>query len=240
MAFFYSIRNVFQDLVIQNALYDVTVDVRVKTLRPEEAIGYPEHQVCHLINGRERMLEAEFLGSRGQAFTDMYGSFSGTLAEVCATALTDNYQRAVFLASLNAVARHLGFVEKTVHCGADRPPRCADRLVSYVKEDYGHARVALVGFRPRLVVALAQEFELRVTDRDPNNVGQMKYGIRIGGPMQTAENLAWCDVALVTGATLTNDSIRELLLEKPTVFCGVTIAAAAHFLNLTRFCPYGT
>ncbi len=91
-----------------------------------------------------------------------------------------------------------------------------------------------------MVEALAKEFELRVTDMDPENVGTRKFGVDIQGPEHTAGNIAWSDLALVTGSTLTNDTLRALLTEKPTVLFGVTIAAPAHFLNLKRFCPYGT
>ena len=240
MGFFDSIRNVFQRLVCENDWQDRTVNVRVKTLKPEEAIGNPEHKDYPLIKGKERMMEAEFLGSRGQAFTDMYGDFAGTLAKVGAMELGNSYRRAIFLATLNAVTRHLGIAERTVHCKDDQPPRCAKELLRYIKENYGDPRVALVGLQPRMAEALAWEFELRVTDMDRENVGTAKFGITIQGPEHNADNIAWCDLALVTGTTLTNDSIRELLTEKPMIFYGVTIAAPARFLNLTRFCPYGT
>jgi len=240
MEFFDSIRDVFQRLVYENAWGDKTVDVRVKTLTPDEAIGNPEHQDYPLIKGKERMMEAAFLESRGHAFTDMYGSFSGTLAEVATMKLQNNYRRAIFLATLNAVARRLGIVEKTVHCRDDQPPKCAEELASYIRQNFGKPRVALVGLQPRMVEALVSEFELRVTDMDADNVATTKFGISIQGPEHNADNIAWCDVALVTGTTLTNDSIRELLADKPTIFYGVTIAAAAHFMNLTRFCPRGT
>jgi hypothetical protein len=235
-----SLQTVFRDLVCENSWRNVSVDVRVKTLSPEEAIGNPEHLDYPLIKGKERMMEAEFLGSRGQAFTDMYGEFSSTLDEVINMGLENNYRRAIFLASLNAVARHLGIVGKTVHCRDDQPPKCAKELASYMKDKFGRPKVALVGLQPRMAETLSKEFHLRVTDMDPDNVGTTKFGISIQGPEHTAENIAWCDLALVTGTTLTNDSIRELLSDKPTVFYGVTVAAPAHFLNLTRFCPCGT
>jgi len=216
------------------------VNVKVKALKPEEAIGNPEDRDYPIIKGRERMMEADFKGSRGQAFTDMYGEFSGTLTEVGAMKLENNYRRAIFLATLNAVARHLGIVRNTVHCKDDQPPQCAKELASYIRENFGRPKVALVGLQPRMAETLGREFELRVTDIDPDNVGTIKFGTRIQGPEQTADSISWCDVALVTGTTLTNDSLRELVMGKPAIFYGVTIAAAAHFLNLTRFCPCGT
>jgi uncharacterized protein (DUF4213/DUF364 family) len=240
MSFFNLMQQKFQHLVKENSWQDEVVRVDVKTLTPQEAIGNPEDRDYPLIKGRERMMEADFLGSRGQAFTDMYGSFAGTLEQVVTMKLENNFKRAIFLAALNAVARHLGIVAKTIHCKDDRPPQCAKELMSYIRENYGQPRVALVGFQPRMAQALAQEFELRVTDMDPDNAGTVKFGISIQGPERTTGNIAWCDVAVVTGSTLTNDTLRDLLTEKRTIFYGVTIAASAHLLNLTRFCPYGT
>ncbi len=240
MSFFHLMQQKFQQLVREHSWQDKVVRVSVKTLTPEEAIGNPEHQDYPLVKGRERMMEAEFSGSRGQAFTDMYGNFSGTLAEVGAMEIENNYRRAVFLATLNALSRHLGLVTKTVHCRDDQPPLCATELVRFIRETYGSPRVALVGLQPRMVQALAQQFQLRVSDMDPDNVGTTRFGIHIQGPEETVGNIAWCELALVTGTTLTNNTIRELITKKPTVVYGVTTAAAAHFLELTRFCPYGT
>ena len=230
----------FNRIVKANSWENETVNVRVKTLTPEEAIGNPEHQDYPLIKGRERMMEAEFMGSRGQAFTDMYGNFSGTLAEIGTMSLANNFRRAILLATLNALSRHLGLVSQTVHCKDDQPPLCAKELREFIRNTYGAPRIALVGLQPRMVEALAQDFELRVSDLDPDNVGSTRFGVHIQGPEQTPENLDWCEVALVTGTTLTNDTLRKLLTMKPTIVFGVTAAAAAHFLELPRFCPHGT
>jgi len=40
-------------------------------LSPEEAIGNPEDRDYPLIVGKERLMQAEFRGALGQAFTDM-------------------------------------------------------------------------------------------------------------------------------------------------------------------------
>lgn len=234
------LRETLNRIVSANSWQDASVDVRVKTLTPEEAIGNPEHDDYPLVKGRERMMEAEFLGSRGQAFTDMYGNFSGTLAEVASMEIANNYRRAVFLATLNALCRHLGLVTQTVHCRDDKPPLCAQELARFVRETYGSPRIAFVGLQPRMVEALAKEFELRVTDMDPDNVGTTRFGVRIQGPEETADNIAWAELVLITGTTFSNDTVRELATMKPTIFYGVTAAAAAHFLELPRFCPYGT
>ena len=76
------------------------------------------------------------------------------------------------------------------------------------------------------------------TDLDEENIGQQKFGIMIDSPEQAEANLNWCDIALVTGTTLVNDTIKAFKSEKPTIFFGVTITNPTHLLSLTHFCPY--
>jgi hypothetical protein len=49
-------------------------------------------------------MQAEFAGSFGQAFTDMYSDFEGTLQDVLAMELNNNYRRAIFVATLQCSA----------------------------------------------------------------------------------------------------------------------------------------
>jgi hypothetical protein len=224
--------------VQQNNLGSKEIIVRASPLSPEEAIGNPEERDYPLVKGRERLMQAEFQGVKGQAFTDMYGDFRGTLAEVVGMDLKNNFRRAVFVAALNAVMRHVGLVSVTVHCRNEEPRRCAQELVKYLSEKYGDPGVALVGFQPRMAEVLSQQFELRVTDLDEENIGQEKYGVMIRGPEKTMEHLEWCDLALVTGTTVANGTLAQFLqIPKPVIFYGVTISGAAKLLYLERFCP---
>jgi short subunit dehydrogenase-like uncharacterized protein len=91
-----------------------------------------------------------------------------------------------------------------------------------------------------MVETLAKRFELRVTDMDQENIGQDKFGVRIGGPNQTEENLNWGDIAVVTGTTIVNDTVNQFRITKPVLFYGVTIAGVARLLGLNRFCPFGS
>ncbi|MBU2550765.1 MAG: hypothetical protein KKB20_20315 [Proteobacteria bacterium] len=230
----------FEELIESNGWENEGIRVQVRTLSPDEAIGRPEDQDYPIIKGRERMMEAEFHGARGQAFTDMPGGFSGTLKQIAEMELESNYARAVFLACLNAVMRHAGSVEGTVHCRDDAPPRCAAELAGYIEEKYGRPRIAMIGLQPRMVQVLAGRFEVRVTDLDEDNIGRDKFGVVIGGPDRTLDNIAWCDVALVTGSTLANATIMDVLSAKPTIYFGVTAAGPAVMLELERFCPLGS
>jgi uncharacterized protein (DUF4213/DUF364 family) len=185
-------------------------------------------------------MQAEFRGGRGQAFTDRYGNFSGRLADIASMELNNNFRRAVFISSLNAVMRQLGMIERTVHCKDKQPKECSLELVKYIEANYGQPRIAMVGFQPRMVEALAKKFELKVTDMDQDNIGQEKFGVVIDDPGRTSENLNWCDIALVTGTTVVNDTIEQFGATKPVVFYGVTISGAARLLGLNRFCPSGS
>ena len=227
------------ELIKSHSLEHEPVQITVKTLTPEEAIGNPEHSDYPIIKGRERMMQACFKEAMGQAFTDMYGQYAGTLLDVAHMKLKNNYRRAIFVSTLNAVLSHLGMIEKTIHCKDDAPPKCARELASYINKEFRNPKIAMVGLQPRMVEALAKEFEVRVTDMDAENIGAEKFGITIDSPDRTIENLSWCDVALVTGTVFTNDTLQEFLENKITIFYGVTIAGPAKLLGLNRFCPLG-
>ncbi|NOQ33460.1 MAG: hypothetical protein GQ567_04585, partial [Methanosarcinales archaeon] len=68
-----TIQEKFEKIVADNNLSEEAVTVRAKPLTPEEAIGNPEGDDFPILKGKERMMQAEFRGSFGQAFTDMYG-----------------------------------------------------------------------------------------------------------------------------------------------------------------------
>ncbi len=234
------IREKFVKLVKEHGLEGEEVVIRATPLSPEQAIGNPEDKDYPLVRGVERLMQAEFRGSLGQAFTDMYGDFTGKLSDIVEMDLKNNFRRAIFISSLNAVMKHLGLIDQTVHCKDNQPRECSHELVSYIEKSYGQPRVAMAGFQPRIVEALAKSFELRVTDMDQDNIGQEKFGVRIDDPSQTEENLKWCDIAVVTGTTIVNDTIDQFQIAKPVIFYGVTISGAAKLLGLKHFCPFGS
>lgn len=239
MDYYKKMQDYLNGLIIEHSWQDDPVEITVKTLSPEEAIGNPEHSDYPLIKGRERMMQAKFHDEVGQAFTDMFGAYSGSLADVARMEVKNNYRRAILVTTLNAVMRHLKLIEKTAHCKDDAPPKCARDLVSFIRDNYGEPKIAMVGLQPRMVEALASEFSLRVADMDSANIGLEKFGVVIDGPESNEENINWCDVALVTGTVFTNATLLELLRGKPTIYYGVTVAGAAKLFGLTRYCPLG-
>lgn len=227
------------ELAAANKLLRGTVKVKAKVLSTEEAIGNPEEDDFPLLKGKERLMEAVFLGARGQAFTDRFGDFEGTVAEVLSSILENNFRRAVFVATLNAMLRGLDLADKTIHCRDKEPTLCAGDLVLYLEERYQGARIAQIGFQPRMIDAVSQEFPFRAIDLDPENIGTRRVGVIIEGPEATEDAIRWADLLLVTGSTLVNGTIGAFLTEKPVIFYGTTIAGAASLMGWERFCGCG-
>ena len=229
----------FIKIINENGLESEEVVIKAAPLSPEEAIGNPEDRDYPLVMGKERLMQAELKGSLGQAFTDMYGNFSGRLSDIVEMDLTNNFRRAIFISSLNAVMRYLGLITKSIHCRNEEPRECSHELVKYIEKNYGHPKIAFIGFQPRMVEALSKRFELKVTDMDINNIGSEKFGVKIHDPEKTQEHLDWCDMVLATGTTAVNGTIDQFRVSKPVIFYGITISGVAKLLGLNDFCCCG-
>ncbi|WP_432738320.1 Rossmann-like domain-containing protein [Maridesulfovibrio sp. FT414] len=218
-------------------ILDETIQVTARTLTTEEAIGNPEGDDFPLLRGKERLMEAEFRGAKGQAFTDRFGNFSTSLREVAEMDLSNNFRRAIFVSALNAVQCSLGQASNTIHCKDDGPALCAPKLGDYIAEKYGSLRLGLIGYQPAMIKALSSRFEMRIVDLDPDNIGTVKCGITIEGPEDTSSVIEDVNLLVVTGSTIVNDTItRFLRKDKPTIFFGTTVAAAADIMGWERFC----
>lgn len=240
MNFYEEIREKFNDLLERNDLKKEKVKiVSARQLSPREAIGTPERKDFPLLKGKEVMMQAEFLDAKGQAFTDTPGSFKGTLKEVLNFSLENNFERAVFICSLNAVMRHLKIIDRTVHCQDKEPQECAIQLLEYVRRRFGSPRIAFIGLQPAMVESLGQHFPIRVTDLDPENIGKRKCGVIIEDPVNTKEVVSWGDIVLATGTTVVNNTFRSILAEKPVVFYGVTVSGIAKLKGYEQYCYCG-
>ncbi len=235
------LREYFSRLIESRGGGEEEIRVRARPLTAEEAIGTPQDGDYPLLKGKERLMEARFREARGQAYADLFGDWEGSPREITELELTDNFRRAVFISSLNAVMRSLNLVEGTVHCRDREPEECARALDEYLSGKFGQPeRMVLVGHQPRLLEALASRGRVRAVDLDPENIGRTRSGVVIEPPEDIGELIEWADLLLVTGTTVVNGTIELFLgLEKPVVFYGVTIAGPAHILNLNRFCARG-
>ncbi|MGQ4832585.1 MAG: Rossmann-like domain-containing protein [Candidatus Asgardarchaeia archaeon] len=236
------IRNKFREIANEKHILDDVVVVKARILTPEEAIGKPKRKDFPLVKGEEKMIEAEFNGAFGQAFTDQPSNFEGPLSDVLNLSLSSNKERAIFIATLNAVLRHLNLINQTKHCKNQEPEICSKKLVDFLKENFNPLKVGIIGFQPAFVDHLRRYFKVRVSDLNIKNIGKKKYGILIeNGNKITEEIIEWADIVLATGSCVVNGTIDDILTyskkhDKEVIFYGVTIAGAAYLLNLNRWC----
>ncbi|MBN1477319.1 hypothetical protein JXA47_11245 [Candidatus Sumerlaeota bacterium] len=241
-------RTALARIIGEQDLADVDVSVLVKTLTPEEAIGSPGRRDFPIVIGRERVIEAKVLGARAHAFTDSPTEFVGKLGEILDLPLMSSRERAVFVATLNAVLRHVGRAGQTLHCRDDEPERCAEEICRHILERWGRVRVGLIGRNPAIAERMSQTFgaeSIAITDLDEANVGKREFATEIwDGNAKTAELIRRSDLTLVTGTTLVNgtfDGIWECLQEdgRDYLVYGVTGAGVCQLLGLNRICPFG-
>jgi hypothetical protein len=229
----------FKELVIQNGLSNREIDITCSVLTARQAIGDPDRKDFPIQKGKEKLMQACFGSSLGQAFTDMPNGYNGKLKDLIMMPLETNYDRAVFVAGLNAVLGDLKIADHTVHCKDEGPRKCSIEFAEMIEKEYGDPKIALFGLQPAMAEVLAGKFSIRVFDLDEENIGEEKFGVQIeNGMCDIAEVESWADIFLVTGSTICNGSIVHFLgLRKPVIFFGTTIAGAAGLSGLKRFCP---
>lgn len=236
--FYNDLFNKFKSIVENNGLLNEEVKITGRPLNAEEAIGKPERKDYPIIKGKEKLLEADFKGVKGQAFSDMADNFNGTIKDIIEMSLKTNFDMAVYIATLNAVCRYLELTDNTVHCKDEEPEKCADEFVKYIKSKYGNPKIALIGFQPAMLEKLGRNFKVRVVDLAFDNIGKIKYNVLVEDGNKPIENLLnWCDIIVATGSTVANKSITNFLTDKPAIFFGTTLSGAAALMNLERFCP---
>ena len=221
----------------EHNLLDKYVTVKARPLSTNEAIGEPEKKDFPLQKGKEKLMQAEFEGFAGQAYTDQFGDYEGSIGDIIAMELNDNFQRAVFVSTLNAVLKYLGKIEGTLHCRDTEPAKCAYDLRDFIKQHFSEPKITIIGLQPRFVEVLSDSFSTRAVDMDPKNIGANMFNVRIEGPETTKDAVDWADLLVVTGTTLVNDTIGQFLdNHKPKLFFGTTIAGAAWLIGWSRFC----
>lgn len=238
MEFYTELQQKMKEIVSQNNLDDEDILISTTTLTTEEAIGITKRKDFPLLNGKEVLMEANFKGSIGQAFTDSPTVFNGSIRDVLNLDISDNRNKVLFIASLNAILKHLNLIENTIHCKNEEPEECAKDIVEHIKDKYGNVRIGMIGFQPAIIDNLRKDFSIRVLDLDKNNIGKKKYDLLIeDGRTNTNEVIKWAEILLVTGSTVTNGTIVNFLnIQKPVLFYGTTIAGVAYLKGLNRIC----
>ncbi|RKX59663.1 MAG: hypothetical protein DRP37_06260 [Thermodesulfobacteriota bacterium] len=240
------LKRALNDIAAKNGLMESEINITAKILTPEEAIGNTERKDFPLLQGKESLIQADFKKALGQAFTDVPKTFRGKLKEILKLRLMDNGERALFVATLNALMRYVDIVNGTIHCKDKEPELCAEEMVRAVIDKYGSdVRIGIVGFQPAIIDNFSSRLSaenLKVTDLDRDNINRIKYGVSIwDGRKMTEELFKTCDVILATGSTIVNDSLSQLIslsdkYQKPLYLYGTTIAGAGMILNLKRLC----
>ena len=239
------IRDKFRAIVADHRLGDEVVKVKIGTLSVKRAIGSPTRQDFPLLEGREVMIEAQFQDSYGQAFTDRPHDFTGSLNEILELDLNENDNRAIFIATLNAVMAHLGMVTGVRHCHDEEPEECALEIACHILAEYGVVKVGMIGLQPAILDNLVRTFgadNIRCNDLNPNNIGSGKYGAEIwDGRTETGRLIDWSDLLLVTSSTIVNNTFDDIQAEaasrdKNLIIFGVTGAGISALLDLKRLC----
>jgi uncharacterized protein (DUF4213/DUF364 family) len=238
----------FEKIAQAHDFLDADVTVLVKTLTPEEAIGRPGRRDFPIVVGKERVVEAEFQGAKAHAFTDSPKEFIGKLQEVIAMPLATNGERAIFIATMNAVLKHLNIIQTTLHCKDEEPEKCAKEIAFHIKQALRSKRVGLVGLNPAILEALSNTFgaeNVKITDLNRQNIGTMKYGVEVwDGGIMTEELVNNSDLVLMTGTTFVNGTFDAILdyvrhFNKEYLVYGVTSAGICELIALNRICPHG-
>jgi len=221
--------------------------ITVRILTPDETIGSADETFV-IKKGKERVIEARFRDTTGQAFTDAPGNWDGTLGELLEMELGKTTRRALFTAGLNAVLSHLDLASGVIHCKDDEPSTCGVEMSELLRQRFGAFRYGLIGLQPAILKGLTENFgvnSVKVLDLNPDNIGSSKEGVIImDGEKDLPELVEWCDIGLATGSSVVNGTINEILVRfrdvgKPVVFFGNTISGVATLLDLERICPFG-
>ena len=237
----------FVEIVTQNRLLDAYVSVLVKTLTPEEAIGEPGRRDFPIILGKERVVEAEVLGTKAHAFTDSPGEFVGDLKEVLNLPLISNRERSIYVATVNATLKYLNLIENTIHCKDEDPERCGKEIASQLLKRYGKTKIGFIGLNPAIAENLVETFgaeKVRITDLNEQNVNSFKHGVKVwDGNDMTEKLIKQSDVILITGTTFVNGTFNYIMhcvqnYKKDFQIYGVTGAGICKLMGLNRICPY--
>lgn len=233
------IKDAFKKILEAENMFEDDIQIISKALTPEEAIGITKRKDYPILTGKEVMLQAEYKGCLGQAFTDAPSVFKGSLKEVVDMDIySDYHSRGIFIASLNSVMKFLGKSNCTVHCKAEGPEHCSKDVVEYIKDNYDQPKIAQIGYQPAMLERLSQNFQVRVLDLSPANVGETRFGVYVeNGADAYGDAIDWADLVLCTGSTICNGSIVNFLgLDKEVLFFGTTLSGAAPLLGVKRLC----
>ena len=238
MDLYEKLKEYFTGLAREKGIENEEIEVSFRLLEGIDVLGETSRKDYPLLTGKEKMLEAEFGGAKGQAFTLAGSVFHGTIQDIMKLDLEKEYDRGIFVAALNAVMKHFNLISGTIQCKGEEPEECAGELTKKFSEKKDK-RIAVIGFQPAFIEALAKaDFNIRVLDLNPENIGSDRLGVLIEDGVKEYEDVVdWAEVILCTGSTIVNGTIKDYIdLNKDVYFYGNTIAGPAKVLGLNRIC----
>ena len=229
-------------------LLEEHIRVTAGPISTEKAIGQPTRRDFPLLTGKEVIVEAEFRGNFGQAFTSEPLQYESSLDDILKLSLIKVGHRAILLSTLNAVASYLKIVDRVIHCKNEEPEKCAEHMAQELHKSFGLLKIGIIGLQPAILEHTVSVFgaeRIRCTDLSNNNIDTIKFGVDIwDGSVETSRLIDWCDLVLVTGSALANNTFDDIyqkayLNKKKFITFGITGAAIAAIFGLERMCFYG-
>lgn len=222
---------------------DTPVSVRVLT--PREAVGDAEWDFP-LLKGREKLIEADLRGARGQAFSPFARPFHGTVGELISLDVKDPFSRSLKVAFVNALVRMLGLTDRTVHCRDGAPTKCAGHFKERLRERLPWGTLVLVGLQPAILSAAAEALgpsRVMVLDLQDENIGRVVSGVEVLDGALFKEVLEGASMALVTGSSFANGTFDDIAKacegRCPLILYGTTGAALEALMGFERWCFKG-
>jgi subtilisin family serine protease len=198
--------------------------------------------------GEEVAVIADFMGEKGAAFTDEPSQYSATVSEILNFDITTNRNRAIVVASINAILRKIKYINNSMPCTQNGALTCAQEMAFRLHKRWSEKlTIGIVGFHKEIAHAVIDKFSsgnVQISDLNYYNIGKEFIGTMIlDGYKHTNKVVANNFLALVTGSTLVNDTIDSIIetskgdnKNRIVIFYGVTIAGVDKLMNLRRLC----
>ena len=223
---------------------DRALEVRVGFPRAEET-GRQPRGASPLKDGTEYQLTAFVGGKVGQAYVEEPCRYRGRVGDVLSSDLGSQGNRAIFVATLNALLARSIPELGTVHCRGHEPEGCGQEIARRA-EATGARIVGLVGYQGEILgelVALFGAQRVRCLDLDEGRVGNFHHGVAVGfgSREQMRELVHECDLVIVTGTSMINGTLTEIQAaceasRTRLVFYGISVAGAARLMGLEHWC----
>ena len=246
------VRNFFKKLVEKHRLFNSAVkihgeegkeNVSYRIVPPKEFM-LPSSEYA-IARGKEVIMECCFGHGKAHVFTAK--PYSGILnfSEILNLSLDNIVNRGIFFCSLNALMRHLGLIDRTLHCRGMEPEFCGEKLAKWILKEYGNVPILLIGYQPAFAKWLTKALsKIYITDMNPENIGKIVNGVKVLNDKYNSLLMRKVKVALITGSALINSTLWCLLEEarhnkvEPVIY-GVSAAGISRIFRLKRFCVFG-